>query len=251
MRRKIIAGNWKMNLNHREAEILSKDILKRVADIRNADIVLCPTFTSLYSVNELLRGTQVMLGAQNMHWENKGAYTGEISANMLLTLGCRFVILGHSERRTYFHETDENIARKVRTALGSGLIPIVCVGETLAQREEGVTEKVVESQVCGAFHGLKPEEFKDTVLAYEPVWAIGTGLNATADQAQKVHGFIRKLLAELFGKGVSESARIQYGGSMKASNARELLMQPDIDGGLIGGASLDAESFEGIILAAL
>ena len=250
MRRKIIAGNWKMNLNYREAEILVKDILKRVGGIQDVEIVLCPTFTSLYSVHEMLRGTSVMLGAQNMHWEKKGAYTGEISANMLLTLGCQFVILGHSERRTFFHETDENVARKVRSALGSGLIPIVCVGETRAEREGGVTEKVVESQVRGAFAGLKPEEFKDTVLAYEPVWAIGTGLNATAEQAQAVHGYIRNLLSELFGEKTAESVRIQYGGSMKPSNARELLTQPDIDGGLIGGASLEAESFEGIIRAA-
>ncbi len=251
MRKKIIAGNWKMNLNYLEAEILTKDILKRVSDINDVDIVLCPPFTSLYGVHELLCRTQVKLGGQNMHWEKKGAYTGEISANMLLTLGCQFVILGHSERRSYFHETDEYVARKVKSAIGLDLIPIVCVGETRAEREGGITEKVVETQVRGAFVGLKPEEFEGTVIAYEPVWAIGTGLNATAEQAQAVHGFIRKIVAELFGMTIAEATRIQYGGSMKPSNARELLNQPDIDGGLIGGASLESESFEGIIRAAM
>jgi len=251
MRKKIIAGNWKMNLNYLEAETLTKDILKRVHRIHDVEIVLCPTFTSLYSVHELLRGTLVKLGGQNIHWENKGAFTGEISGNMLLTLGCQFVILGHSERRTYFHETDEDVARKVKSARSSGLIPIVCVGETLAEREGGITQKVVETQVRGAFSGLTPEEFEDTVIAYEPVWAIGTGLNATSKQAQEVHRFIRRLIGELFGNTIAEETRIQYGGSMKPSNARELLMEPDIDGGLIGGASLDAESFEGIIRAAM
>jgi triosephosphate isomerase len=186
-----------------------------------------------------------------MFWEKKGAYTGEISANMLLTLGCQYVILGHSERRTYFHETDEMVARKVKTAIASGLVPIVCVGETREQREAGNTTKVVEAQVRGAFQGLQPEEFEGTVIAYEPVWAIGTGLTATTEQAQEVHAFIRKILAELFGSGVAEATRIQYGGSMKPSNARELMAQPDIDGGLIGGASLEAESFEGIIRAGM
>ncbi|MFA6470721.1 MAG: triose-phosphate isomerase [Candidatus Latescibacterota bacterium] len=251
MRKKIIAGNWKMNLNYLEADTLAKDILKRVHGINDVDIVLCPTFTSLYSVNEVIRGTLVKLGGQNIHWENKGAFTGEISGNMLLTLGCQFVILGHSERRTYFHETDENVARKVKSARSTGLTPIVCVGETLAEREGGITKKVVEKQVRGAFSGLTPREFEDTVIAYEPVWAIGTGLNATTEQAQEVHRFIRDIIGELFGNTIAEKTRIQYGGSMKPSNARELLMEPDIDGGLIGGASLDADSFEGIIRAAM
>jgi triosephosphate isomerase (TIM) len=251
MRKKIIAGNWKMNLNHLEAEALTENILKRVTGINDVDIVLCPPFTSLFAVHQALKGTQVKLGGQNLHWEQKGAYTGEISGNMLLTLGCEFVILGHSERRTYFHETDADVARKVKSAAGQGLIPIVCVGETLAEREGGITQKVVETQVRGAFTGLSQEEFKNTVIAYEPVWAIGTGLNATSKQAQEVHGFIRKIVEEIFGSTIAAATRIQYGGSMKPANARELLNEPDIDGGLIGGASLDAESFEGIIRAAM
>jgi triosephosphate isomerase (TIM) len=251
MRTKIIAGNWKMNLNHLEAETLVRDILRRVGDVKKVEIVVCPPFTSLQRVGELVLNTPVKLGAQNMSWEKKGAYTGEISANMLLTLGCHHVILGHSERRTYFGETDEMVAKKVRTALASGLIPIVCVGETREERESGSTSKVVERQVRGAFEGLTPEEFEGTVIAYEPVWAIGTGLTATTEQAQEVHSFIRKLIVDLFGNEAAEATRIQYGGSMKPSNAPELLSQPDIDGGLIGGAALEAESFEGIIRAAL
>ena len=251
MRTKIIAGNWKMNLNHLEAETLVRDILRRVRDVKTVEIVVCPTSTSLCRVGELVRDTEVRLGAQNMFWEKKGAYTGEISANMLLTLGCEYVILGHSERRTYFHETDEMVARKVKAALSSGLTPIVCVGEIREEREAGITARVVETQIRGALEGLQPDEFAGTVIAYEPVWAIGTGLTATTEQAQEVHALIRKLLAEMFGTGTAEATRIQYGGSMKPSNARELMAQPDIDGGLIGGASLEAESFEGIIRAGL
>lgn len=251
MRKKIIAGNWKMNLNHLEAETLVRDIVKRVKDVKEVEIVVCPTFTSLCRVSEIIQNTNVALGAQNMHGEKKGAFTGEISANMLLTLGCKHVILGHSERRAYFHETDAVVAVKVRAALASGLIPIVCVGETREEREAGIMEKIVETQVRGAFEGLKPDEFEGTVIAYEPVWAIGTGLTATTGQAQEVHAFIRTLLGQMFGAEVAEATRIQYGGSMKPSNARDLLGQPDIDGGLIGGASLEAEPFEGIIRAAM
>jgi triosephosphate isomerase len=186
-----------------------------------------------------------------MHWERKGAFTGEVAANMLLTLGCQYVILGHSERREFFHETDDIVARKIRATLGSGLTPIVCVGETRKQREDGITERVIKTQIRGALEGFKPDEFEGTVIAYEPVWAIGTGLTATKEQAQEVHAYIRKLLEELFGKKVAEDTRIQYGGSMKSSNARDLLEQPDIDGGLIGGASLEADSFVDIVRAAM
>jgi triosephosphate isomerase len=251
MRKKIIAGNWKMNLNASESETLVKGILARVGDVTDVEIAVCPPFTSLSTVSGLVRGTNMGLGAQNMHWEGKGAFTGEISANMLLTLGCRYVILGHSERRTYFGETDEAVARKVRAAVESGLAPIVCVGETLGEREAGTTAKVVEIQVRGALSGLTPEEFAGVVIAYEPVWAIGTGLNATNEQAQEVHSLIRKLLTSMFGSSMAEATRIQYGGSMKPSNARGLLEQPDIDGGLIGGASLEAGSFEAIVRAAI
>lgn len=247
MRKTIIAGNWKMNKNHKEAAELARGIVDLVGGETDVDVAVCPTFTSLAAVSEVVAGTSVALGAQNMHWEESGAYTGEISANMLLTLGCRYVILGHSERRAYFGETDEVVARKVKAAIAAGLTPIVCVGETKEQREEGVTEKVVEEQVHGAFNSLSADEFNGTVIAYEPVWAIGTGLTATAEQAQDVHSFIRGLLKGLFGESVAEATRIQYGGSMKPGNAGELLAQPDIDGGLIGGAALKADSFEGII----
>ena len=249
MRKTIIAGNWKMNKNHKEAVELARDIVDSVADVTDIDVVLCPPFTSLSAVHDVISDTPVSLGAQNMYWEKEGAFTGEISANMLLTLGCKYVILGHSERRLYFHETDDIVARKVRSAIKSGLTPIVCVGETRNEREEGITERIVEAQVREAFDGLSAEEFGGTVIAYEPVWAIGTGLTATADQAQQVHAFIRKLLRDMFGDDVAGRTRIQYGGSMKPSNAHELLNETDIDGGLIGGASLVAESFEGIVRA--
>ncbi len=249
MRKRIIAGNWKMNKNNAEAAALAKSILERVGMVTDVDIVLCPPFTSLGAVQNVIGDSVIGLGAQNMHWEKEGAYTGEISANMLLTIGCDFVILGHSERRSYFHETDELVARKFRAAFNSGMTPIVCVGETREEREAGITETVIETQVRGAFTGLSPEEFSGTVVAYEPVWAIGTGLTATADQAQDVHAFIRKLLVELVGRETAEGTRIQYGGSMKPENADELLSRPDIDGGLIGGAALNAESFEAIIKA--
>ena len=247
MRKRIIAGNWKMNMNHRDAEKLAVDIVERVADVTDVEVAVCPPFTSLGAVQNVIRDTAVLLGAQDMHWEEKGAFTGEISANMLLTLGCDYVILGHSERRAYFHETDEIIVRKVKTAIESGLTPIVCVGETRTEREEGITERVVETQIRGACNNLSSEMFEGTVIAYEPVWAIGTGLTATSEEAQQVHAFIRKLLGDIFGTGMAKKTRIQYGGSMKPSNACELLNEPDVDGGLIGGASLDAESFEGII----
>lgn len=249
MRKPIIAGNWKMNMNHRQAEELAKGIVEKIADIPGIDIVVCPSFTSLHAVQNVIKDTGISMGAQNMHWEEKGAFTGEVSASMLLTLGCNYVILGHSERRAYFHETDEIVARKVKAAIESGLTPIVCVGETRKEREEGITEKVVETQVRGAFEGLSSELFDGTVIAYEPVWAIGTGLTATSEQAQEVHEFIRKLLDGIFGTEIAEKTRIQYGGSMKPASAHELLNEPDIDGGLIGGASLDAESFEGIVKA--
>lgn len=251
MRKKIVAGNWKMNKNHEEAASLARGIVAEAGGIDGVDVVLCPTFTSLKTVADAISGTKTELGAQNMHWEEKGAYTGEISANMLLTLGCKYVILGHSERRSYFGETDEIVARKLRAALTAGLTPIVCVGETKEEREKGITEKVVETQIRGAFGGLKAEEFGSTVVAYEPVWAIGTGLTATTSQAQEVHAFIRGLLKDIFGDAVADGTRIQYGGSVKPDNAAEIFGAPDIDGGLIGGASLDAGSFMGIVNAAL
>lgn len=251
MRKKIIAGNWKMNLNHQEAAALASGLVETLGDMQEVDVVLCPTFTSLQAVREVIADTRISLGAQNMFWEPAGAFTGEISADMLLTLGCEYVILGHSERRTYFGDTDENVARKVRAAIDAGLTPIVCVGETREEREDGVTEEVVERQVRRAFGELTPDQFKGCVVAYEPVWAIGTGLTATPEQAQEVHAFIRGILAKVFDLGLAGSTRIQYGGSMKPDNARELLLQPDIDGGLIGGASLKTGPFTAIVKAPL
>ena len=251
MRIPFIAGNWKMNTTPDEASLLSRAIVERVSDVRGVEIAVCPPFIDLPAVHEVVAGTVVGLGAQNMHWEENGAYTGEISPNMLLTLGCRYVILGHSERRLYFRETDDMIARKIRAAITANLIPIVCVGETKEEREDGVTRRVVDEQIRGAFEDLTADEFMGTVIAYEPVWAIGTGLTATEEQAQEVHAFIRELIGDLFGREAAVQTRIQYGGSMKPENASGLLAQLDIDGGLIGGVALKAESFESIIRAAI
>jgi len=213
------------------------------------DVVLCAPFTNLYAVYSVIKDTPIALGAQNLYWEEKGAFTGEVSAEMLKSVGCQFVIVGHSERRQYFGETDETVNRKVVKALAHHLTPIVCVGELLQERESGLTEQVVERQVRGAFVGVTKADAAKIVVAYEPVWAIGTGRVASPEQAQEVHQFIRSILISLYDKELAESIRIQYGGSMKADNAAELLRQPDIDGGLIGGASLQAVSFLGIINA--
>ncbi len=250
MRRPIVAGNWKMNKTASEAASLVGALRSLVADVNDVEIVVCPPFTSLAAVAPALEKTNIKLGAQNMHWEESGAYTGELSAQMLLTSGCRFVILGHSERRQYFRETDAEISRKVKAALVAGLTPIMCVGETLEQREAGKTEAVVKEQTTGGLAGLSLEQIEKVVLAYEPVWAIGTGRTATPAQAQEVHAFIRKLLAGIATRKVADAVRIQYGGSVKPDGAKELFGQPDIDGGLIGGASLKADSFAAIVRAA-
>jgi len=250
MRRPIVAGNWKMNKTASEAASLVGALRSLVADVKDVEIVVCPPFTSLAAVAPALEKTNIKLGAQNMHWEESGAYTGELSAQMLLTSGCRFVILGHCERRQYFRETDAEISRKVKAALVAGLTPIMCVGETLEQREAGKTEAVVKEQTTGGLAGLSLEQIEKVVLAYEPVWAIGTGRTATPAQAQEVHAFIRKLLAGIATKKVADAVRIQYGGSVKPDGAKELFGQPDIDGGLIGGASLKADSFAAIVRAA-
>lgn len=251
MRRPIVAGNWKMNKTASEAASLVGALRPLVADVKDVEIVVCPPFTALAAVAPALAGTNIGLGAQNMHWEAEGAFTGEVSAGMLLTSGCRFVILGHSERRAYFHESNAEINKKVRAALAAGLTPIMCVGETLEQREAGHTEAVVEDHVVGGLARLTPDQVGKVVIAYEPVWAIGTGKTATPDQAQAVHAFIRKVLAKVSTEAVAEAVRIQYGGSVKPENAKELMSKPDIDGGLIGGASLKADSFAAIVKAAL
>jgi len=249
-RKKVIAGNWKMNKTASEAVTLTKDIIAEVGRETSVDIVLCPPFTALSAVAHVLEGQAVKLGGQNMHPEKNGAYTGEVSAEMLRTLYVTHVILGHSERRTYFGETDAFINKKVLTALANELKPILCVGETLAEREAGSTLAVVQRHVEGGLAGVKPEQITTVIIAYEPVWAIGTGKVATTAQAQEVHAFIRDLLTKLYGAPLAQKVRILYGGSMKPSNAAELLAEKDIDGGLIGGASLEAKSFIELVKAA-
>jgi triosephosphate isomerase len=249
-RRMFIAGNWKMFTTPAEAAALVKALKVKVVNVHKVEMAVCPPFTNLLGVAELLKGTAIKLGAQNLFWEEEGAYTGEISAKMLLGAGCEYVIIGHSERRQHFGETDATVNRRLKRALAAGLLPIVCVGETLAQREVGATERVVEAQVRGAFAEIAASDFAQVVLAYEPVWAIGTGVNATPEQAQHVHAFIRQLLENLYQRELSAACRIQYGGSVKPANAAELMRQPDVDGALVGGASLQAESFAAIIKAA-
>lgn len=250
-RKKLIAGNWKMNKTAGDASGLVADIVTAVGQVTDVDIVVCPPFTALESAAKSLEGSTVKLGAQNMHPEASGAYTGEISAPMLRALFATHVILGHSERRTYFKESDEFINKKTLAALKNQLRPILCVGETLAEREAGATLKVVQTQLEGGLDGVSKDQAPTVVIAYEPVWAIGTGKVATTDQAQEVHAFIRGLLTKLFGDAIAQKIRILYGGSMKPSNAPELLAQKDIDGGLIGGASLESRSFVELVKAAV
>ena len=247
MRKKIIAGNWKMNKTVAESIELVEELQRLHADQTAVDVVVCPPYTSLKSVSDILSNTQIHVGSQNISAEDSGAYTGEISHEMLKELYVRYVIIGHSERREYFQESDDLINRKVLKALEKNLKPILCVGESLEQREGGITEEVVEKQIRLGLRDINPDMYSDVVIAYEPVWAIGTGKTATAQQAQDVHYFIRCLIKEMVGLDASNVVRIQYGGSMKPSNAEELLSQADIDGGLIGGASLDAVSFGSLI----
>jgi triosephosphate isomerase len=232
-----------MNKSVAESIDLATDIKRDLAECGDVDVVLCPPFTSLVAVGEVIDTTRIKFGSQNMHWESAGAYTGEISANMLRSIYCHYVILGHSERRSYFGETDEIVNKKTKAALAANLIPIVCVGESLEERKSERQEEVVKSQLEGSLAGIDADELKRVIIAYEPVWAIGTGEVATPEQAQAMHAFIRSVLSGIANEEVAETVRIQYGGSMKPSNAAELLSQPDIDGGLIGGAALEARSF--------
>ena len=250
MRRKVIAGNWKMNKDLQQSQKLVSEILNGLGKDNKADVIVCPPFTSLSEVSSLLKGTQIKLGAQNMYYEESGAYTGEVSADMLKSVGCEFVILGHSERRVIFNEPDELINKKIKAALAKGLKPIFCIGELLEQRENDETMQVVSRQVEKGLEGVSAEQMKNIIIAYEPVWAIGTGKTATPLQAQEVHSFIRELVAEKFLASVAENLIIQYGGSVKPDNAGELLSQKDIDGALVGGACLKADSFLGIIASA-
>jgi triosephosphate isomerase (TIM) len=246
-RKLIIAGNWKMNKTVAESLSLVTGLKIDLANVKEVDIVVCPPFTALESVSKSILDSNIRLGAQNMSENNVGAFTGEIAAVMLKEFSVRYVILGHSERRQYQKESDALISKKALAAHTAALKPIVCVGETLAEREAGQTEKVLETQVRGSLAGLSGEQMLETVVAYEPVWAIGTGKTATTQQAQEAHAFIRGLLVKLFDDAVARKVRIQYGGSVKPSNARELMGQPDVDGALVGGASLESRSFADII----
>ncbi len=246
MRRPIIAGNWKMNKTVDETTKLIKELIPLVSDVDTVDIVVCPPFVNLSAAREALSGSNIALGAQNMHYEKGGAFTGEVSADMLLALGVEYVIIGHSERRQYFGESDESVNKKVKAALEAGLKPIVCVGELLEEREAGITAEIVCKQTKLALLGLSAQQAAGVVLAYEPIWAIGTGKTATADDANETIGAIRNAVREVFGD-TAANIRIQYGGSMKPANAAELMAKPEIDGGLIGGASLKATDFCGII----
>lgn len=246
-RKLIIAGNWKMNKTAAEAADLVQGLKRELASVKEVDLVICPPFTALSEVSKLILDSNIRLGAQNMSEHASGAYTGEIAAMMLREFSVRFVILGHSERRQYQKESNELIARKALAALGTSLKPIVCIGETLEERESGATEQVLESQTRGSLATLSKEQVVEVTLAYEPVWAIGTGRVATAEQAQSAHAFIRKVLASQYDDATARRIRIQYGGSVKPSNARELMSLPDVDGALVGGAALEVRSFSDIV----
>ena len=251
MRKKIVAANWKMNMMQAESARFVESLLLEIGDMADVEVVIVPPFTAIAKVMEALGNAQnIKVGAQNMHWERSGAFTGEISAALLRDLFVHYVVLGHSERRRLFGETDEIVNCKVRAAHEASLRPIVCVGETLKQRDRGNVDKILSIQLRGSLAGLGPKELQETVIAYEPVWAIGTGRNATPEQAQEAHAFIRRTLRDMADDTTAERVRIQYGGSVKPENARELMSQPDIDGALVGGASLDPRSFAQIVNAA-
>ncbi len=246
-RKLIIAGNWKMNKTVAESLDLVAGIQRECREVKEVDIVVCPPFTALGEVSKAILNSNIRLGAQNMSEQNYGAYTGEIAAGMLKEFSVRYVVLGHSERRQYQKEGDELINKKVHAAHAASLKPILCVGETLAERESGQMEKVLQAHVRGGLAGLSKSQAEETIIAYEPVWAIGTGQTATSQQAQEAHAYIRGLVAKLFEDTTARKVRIQYGGSVKSSNARELMSQPDVDGALVGGASLEDRSFADII----
>jgi triosephosphate isomerase len=246
MRKAIIAGNWKMNNTIKEAINLVKELKPLVKDA-NCDVIVCPTFLSLPAVIEECKGSNIMVGAQNMHFEESGAFTGEVSPLMLKELGVKFVIIGHSERRQYFNENDEIINKKLKTAFANEIAPILCVGESLHQRESGIAEEVLGAQIKQALIDIKKEQVESMVIAYEPIWAIGTGKTATADDANNTIGFIRGVIDKLYGGEVANKVRIQYGGSVKPSTIKEQMSKEHIDGGLIGGASLKASDFAAIV----
>lgn len=246
MRTPIIAGNWKMNNTNAAAEQLINELKPLVADAK-AEVVICVPYTAIATAARLTKGSNIKVGAENVSWADKGAFTGEISAEMLKEVGAEYVIIGHSERRQMFGETDETVNKRTVQALKNGLKPIMCVGETLQERESDRTKDVVKTQTAGAFAGMQAADLDNVVIAYEPVWAIGTGKTATAEQANETIAYIRSVVADLFGKTAADKLRIQYGGSMNPQNAAALMAQPDIDGGLIGGASLKAVDFSKVV----
>ncbi|MBP7088216.1 MAG: triose-phosphate isomerase [Candidatus Omnitrophica bacterium] len=247
MRRPFIAGNWKMYKTNQEALELVNGLKRELADLDGADIVVCPPFTALSDVSDLLIDSNIKLGAQNLYWQEEGAFTGEISPVMLKDIGCQYVIIGHSERRKYFLESDEEINKKIKAAIKNDLIPIFCLGETLQEREDNKTISIVEKQLKTGLAGLEEDSINKIIIAYEPVWAIGTGKTATPQIAQEVHQFIRSWIAKNISSLAAENLKILYGGSVKPSNAKDLIKQPDIDGALVGGASLEISSFVEII----
>lgn len=249
LRKAVIAGNWKMNQTPAQAKALIEELKPLVKDA-DCDVILCAPFTTLHAAQEAAEGSNIQIGAQNCHWEKSGAYTGEVAANMLTDMGIKYVIIGHSERRAYFGETDETVAKRVRAALDEGMTVILCVGETLEQREQGITFEVVGLQTKIALGGVSKEELSRIIIAYEPVWAIGTGRTATSDQADEANGEIRRVIETLYDKEAADAFVVQYGGSMNAANADELVAKEHVDGGLIGGASLKAEDFSKIVEAA-
>ncbi|MBN1979945.1 MAG: triose-phosphate isomerase [Chitinivibrionales bacterium] len=246
-RKKFIAGNWKMHTTLSEGVALAHSVIRSVGSATDVDVALCPPYISLSAIAEALKGSMVKLGAQDVHWEEKGAFTGKISCSMLASVGVTYVIIGHSEQRTYFYETDETVNKKLKTVFVAQLLPILCIGETLQQRNNGSMEMVLETQIRKAFTGIQPQQARTCTIAYEPVWAIGTGVNATPQQANDAHVFVRKIIAQVYTPEIASTIRILYGGSLKPENAKEILAQSDVDGGLIGGASLKVESFMGIV----
>ena len=251
MKPPLVVGNWKMHGTQAKARALAQKIRRGLKEVKGVEVVLAPPFTALATVSKAIKGSPLRLAGQNAHWELQGAFTGEIGPEMLADLGCRFVIIGHSERRRLFHEADEAVAQKIPASLRAGLAPILCVGETLAERERGLTSRVIARQLRIALKGLEKSAIGKSAIAYEPVWAIGTGRNATPDQVNRVHVWIRKVLAGLFGGKGSATCRILYGGSVRPDNAIELAATPEVNGLLVGGASLKAEDFLGIIRAFL
>jgi len=248
MRKTIIAGNWKMYKMIKDGQELAVALKRELYKIENVDIVICPAYTLLAYLADDLEDSNIVIGAQDIYWQEEGAFTGEVSAAMLKDAGCKYVIVGHSERRQFFGDTNETVNKKIQACLKHGLTPIICVGENLQERESGDTFKVIQNHIQGSLAEISAQDIIKTVIAYEPVWAIGTGKTATADQAQEVHKYIRDLLRKMYGEEVASSIRIQYGGSVKPENITELISKPDVDGALVGGASLKADSFSAIVI---